>query len=72
VADRNVGADRRFEVVVRRRGGGWWVGISDRGRVVSERACSDEAEAELYASTVRQHAGWLSQERFREYYRLEA
>jgi hypothetical protein len=39
---------------------------------VSERACADEAEAELYASTVRQHAGWLSQERFREYYRLEA
>jgi hypothetical protein len=40
------------------------------GRTVSERACRDEAEARLYASTVHQHIYWLSEEQFRRYYRL--
>jgi hypothetical protein len=29
-------------------------------------------EARTYASTVRQHIFWLSPEKFREYYRIEA
>jgi hypothetical protein len=37
---------------------------------VLSRPCRDEAEAEVYASTIRQHAGWLSESKFREYYRL--
>jgi hypothetical protein len=50
---------------------GWGVAIVDRsGREVSARACRDEAEARTYASTVRQHVAWLSESRFREYYRL--
>jgi hypothetical protein len=50
---------------------GWRAQIVDPGgRPVSERACSDEAEARLYASTVQQHIGWLSEEQFRRYYRL--
>ncbi len=51
--------------------GGWVVHIvDDRGTVVFRRACADEGEARLFASTVRQHLGWLSPERFRRYYRL--
>lgn len=50
---------------------GWLALIVDPGgRPVSERACSDEAEARLYVSTVEQHIGWLSEEQFRRYYRL--
>lgn len=45
--------------------------IVDRsGAEVSRRACADETEAWTYASTVRQHLYWLSEERFRAYYRL--
>jgi len=44
--------------------------IDPSGREVSTRACSDETEARTYASTVRQHANWLSEAKFREYYRL--
>ncbi len=40
------------------------------GTALSTRACRDETEAWTYASTVRQHAYWLSDEKFREYYRL--
>lgn len=52
---------------------GWRVAIVDRstGEEVATRACASRAEAELYASTVRQHAGWLSEERFRAYYGVE-
>ncbi|HSJ50357.1 MAG TPA: hypothetical protein VLA90_03600 [Actinomycetota bacterium] len=46
--------------------------VDPAGRVVSSRACRDQAEAGRYASTVRQHARWLSEEKFREYYRLAA
>ena len=35
------------------------------------RTCSSSEEAVMFASTVRQHIGWLSEPRFREYYRLE-
>jgi hypothetical protein len=50
---------------------GWTVTILDPdGREVSERACRDETEAITFASTVRQHAGWLSEGRFREIYRI--
>jgi hypothetical protein len=37
---------------------------------VSARACRDEVEARTYASTVRQHIEWLSEETFRSYYAL--
>lgn len=37
---------------------------------VSTRACADETEAWTYASTVRQHVYWLSEDKFREYYAL--
>lgn len=51
--------------------GGWRVLILDpEGRPVSERACADEAEARLFASTVSQHVRWLSEARFRRYYGL--
>ena len=53
-------------------GSGWSVAIVDPvGRDASVRACRDEVEAETFASTVRQHIGWLSEERFREIYRLD-
>ena len=49
----------------------WRVAIVDpAGREASSRACRDEAEARAYASTVRQHLEWLSEPKFREYYRL--
>jgi hypothetical protein len=44
--------------------------VDPEGREVSSRSCRDEAEARTYASTVRQHVGWLSEPRFREYYGL--
>lgn len=62
--------DSGFTVEVR-RDGGWSVAIVDPGgALASVRACHDEAEARTYASTVRQHAYWLSEEAFRAYYRL--
>ena len=65
-----IAADGRFTVEIRRHEG-WSVAIVDPdGAPVSVRACRDEAEARTYASTVRQHAYWLSEENFRAYYRL--
>jgi hypothetical protein len=65
----------RFRVEVRDgsgHGSAWSVAIVDpEGRDASVRACRDQAEAETFASTVRQHIGWLSEERFREIYRLD-
>jgi hypothetical protein len=70
----NPDAGNRYTVVVRDEGtgdGGWTVTILDPdGREVSERACRDQTEANTFASTVRQHAGWLSEGRFREIYRI--
>lgn len=64
------GADA-YRVEVDDRGGRWTARILDEnGAAVFERACADEAEARLFASTVRQHLDWLSPERFRRYYRL--
>ncbi len=70
VAD--AGAPNRYTVGVRRDERGWTVAIaSPEGSEVATRACRDEAEASTYASTVRQHIGWLSESKFRAYYRLE-
>jgi hypothetical protein len=61
----------RYAVDVRRGDEGWAVAIVDpEGREVSVRACRDETEALTYASTVRQHIYWLSEDKLREYYRL--
>ena len=52
-------------------GDGRRVVIADpEGVEVFERNCSGEDEARLFASTVEQHMGWLSEEKFRRYYRL--
>jgi hypothetical protein len=60
-----------FSVDVRRGADGWRVAIVDPAGIdASVRACGDEVEARTYASTVRQHAYWLSEEQFRRYYRL--
>ena len=40
------------------------------GGPVFERAFGDEADAELFLSTVEQHISWLSEEKFRRYYRI--
>jgi hypothetical protein len=62
-----------FTVQIRRGEHGWSVAIVDpTGVEASVRACRDEVEAHTYASTVRQHAYWLSEEQFRRYYRLLA
>lgn len=51
---------------------GWVVEILDPdGKVVHERACGDETEARTYASTIQQHIYWLSEPKFRTYYKLE-
>ncbi len=51
---------------------GWQVAILDpRGVVAWTRACGSESEARTLASTVQQHVYWLSEPKFREYYRLE-
>ena len=60
-----------FSVAIRRDDGGWVVVIvAPDGVEPSRRVCRDEAEARTFASTVRQHIAWLSEERFREYYQL--
>lgn len=51
--------------------GGWEVQIvSPSGAVEWARPCADEEEARTFASTVQQHVYWLSEEKFRDYYRL--
>jgi hypothetical protein len=56
-------------VDVRHEDGRWSVAIlTADGWELSSRACRDETEAWTYASTVRQHVYWLSDEKFREYY----
>jgi hypothetical protein len=67
-----VGEGRGFDVRIVTHDAGWRVDIvGPDGRVASERACRDGDEARTYASTVRQHLYWLSDEKFREYYSLE-
>jgi hypothetical protein len=64
--------ENRYAVRVERlEGRAWRVLIVDpHGEVVAERTCGHEAEARTYASTVRQHIYWLSEQKFRQYYRL--
>ena len=63
----------RYTVTTSSDGGAWEVSILDpAGSVVFTRACADGAEAEAFASIVRQHVAWLSEEKFRAYYRLDA
>jgi hypothetical protein len=64
-------ADNRYSVVLDEGTRGWRVIIRDPdGNSVAKRSCSDETEARTYASSVRQHIYWLSEPRFRGYYRL--
>jgi hypothetical protein len=52
---------------------GWEVQILDpSGAVAWTRHCADQADARTFASTVAQHIYWLSPEKFRQYYRLDA
>ena len=61
-----------YAVEVERGQHGWEVRILDvQGVAVSIRPCASETEARTYASTVIQHLGWLSEEKFRAYYRLD-
>jgi hypothetical protein len=46
--------------------------VDSGGRTVFERPYSGEMEAETFRSTVEQHLAWLSEEKFRRYYRLPA
>jgi len=62
-----------YRIDVDRGSKGWEVRILDRkGRPAFVRPCAGETEARTFASTVIQHLGWLSIEKFREYYRLPA
>ncbi len=64
-------APNRYDVREVHVDGGWEIHILDpEGRVVWTRVCSGEQEAGTFASTVRQHVSWLSEEKFREYYRI--
>jgi len=64
-------SSNRYAVEVSEIEGAWRVRILDPdGREVFERTARDEAEARAFASTVDQHRGWLSEERFRRYYRI--
>ena len=68
-----VAASDRYDVTLRRDDEGWTVAIVDASGVeLSSRPCRDEEEARTYASTVRQHASWLSEAMFRAYYSLDA
>ena len=44
--------------------------VDASGTTAALRACRDEADARLYASTVRQHVEWLSEEQFERYYAI--
>ena len=71
-SDAGSASPNRYVVEVRRDEGTWSVAIVDPAGVpVTTRVCRDEAEARTYASTVRQHVEWLSEAKFREYYRLD-
>ena len=64
-------APNRYDVREARGDDGWKVEILDpAGTTVWTRVCSGEQEARTFASTVRQHVSWLSEEKFREYYRI--
>ncbi len=70
---RSVQGRNGYTVRERRGDAGWEVAIfGPDGNPAWTRACVSEAEARTFASTVRQHIFWLSEEKFREYYRLPA
>jgi len=61
----------RYGVRIERDDEGWRAVITGPdGEEALERRFEAEDEAQLFASTVEQHLGWLSVARFREYYRL--
>jgi hypothetical protein len=61
----------RYTVHVDKGTQGWEARIQDAdGAIVLTRACADETEARVFASTVQQHIYWLSPAAFRDYYRL--
>jgi hypothetical protein len=65
------GSQNRYDVREAHGDDGWRVDILDpTGQVVWTRVCSGEQEAHTFASTVRQHVSWLSENKFREYYRI--
>ena len=69
----SVSAADRYDVRLRRDESGWTVAIVDpAGTEVSVRPCRSEEEARTFASSVRQHAAWLSEPVFRAYYLLDA
>jgi hypothetical protein len=64
--------ENRFTVLVASGDQGWEVAIVDpAGKPVWARACGSESEARTLASTIRQHVYWLSEPKFRQYYRLD-
>jgi hypothetical protein len=64
-------APNRYDVREAQVDGRWEVQIVDPAdQVVWTRACAGESEARTFASTVRQHVSWLSEDKFREYYRI--
>jgi hypothetical protein len=64
-------AENRYSVREDEAEGGWDVVIVDPdGAAVWRRACRSVSEARMFASTVRQHVYWLSEKKFRDYYRL--
>ena len=64
-------AANRYGVRIVRDPGGWVATIVEAdGTVALLRACAGEEEARMFASTVEQHIRWLSEGRFRQYYRL--
>lgn len=65
------GGENGFSVAAVEGSSGWVVRILDpEGRVAATRPCAGQTEARTFASTVRQHIYWLSEDKFREYYRL--
>ena len=61
-----------YGVALTKTGDTWRVSILDfAGQPVSDRPFASEKRAATYASSVRQHINWLSEERFRDYYRIE-
>jgi hypothetical protein len=44
--------------------------VDATGSEVFDRAFPDESGARAFASTVEQHIGWLSELKFRRYYRI--
>ena len=61
----------RYRSRAEQDGEGWRVVIVDpSGAEVFHRAFPEEAVARGFASTVDQHIGWLSEAKFRRYYRI--